>query len=585
MKKLALVFDFWKQHKGWVVALVLATVVATALSLAFPYILRFIIDGIKQQIPVSRLLHYVLLLVGFGLLRAVAEVVLPYNRAKVNMRYQWDVRSRVFRRTLDLGHSFTNKFPTGDVMERLDHDMEELSWFAGSGIFRGMAAVFTVILGLGIMVSMNPLLTLVTVLPMGLGVFVWMKLGPLVYSRYMKWRKKISEINSRIESSFTGIMLVKGYNMEKRLAHGFRKILDERVEAAVDTIKVQSKIYTFYMGIAELGILLVLWVGGFLVMGSQLTLGEFVAFNAYVLMLVQPLFDIGNLFVSGRRAQGCAERIAALKQHPTEVEPPEKPGPVEPGSASMLPSDGTTLKLEKVDFSYDSEPVLKNASMSFPTGARIGIAGTVGSGKSTIFRLLFRLADPQKGRVVLGNRNVRLLDLDHYRKLFGYAPQEATLFSDTLKNNIVFGRDENDKELKWVISLAQLSSDLADFPKGFDEVLGERGTRLSGGQKERVAIARALVGRPRVLVFDDATSSLDAETEKGLIDRMTRELGKTTLIIVSHRLSILSACDRIYVLDQGEVKEEGTHQELLSRKGLYWDLYERQLIKKELEQL
>ncbi len=576
MSKLALVWNFWKRHRTWTTVLVLSTLAMTVLSLAFPYVLRFIIDGIKQDIDQSRLIRYVLLLAGLGFLRALSEAILPWHRGRTNERFQWTVRNRVFRKMMDMGHSFTNKFPTGDAMERLDHDLEELSWFACSGLFRTVSAVFTVLFALGVMISMNSLLTLITVLPMGIGVIVWMKLGPLVYARYKRWRKKISEINNRIESSFTGIRLVKGYNMEDRVGARFRQTLDERVRDAVITTRTEMRIHVFYQAISEIGILLVLWAGGFLVIGGRLTLGEFVAFNAYILMLVGPMFDIGNLFVSGRRAQAGAERVSALEQHSTEVSPPDKPGQVDPG----------TLTLENVDFAYDKEQVLKNVSMIFPAGSRIGIAGTVGSGKSTIFRLLFRLADPQKGRVRLDGHDVRLLDLDRYRQLFGYAPQEATLFSDTLKNNIAFGREEDgDSELDQMVSFAQLSSDVADMSKGFEEKLGERGTRLSGGQKERVAIARALVGKPRILVFDDATSALDAETEKELIRRLSEELGDATVIIVSHRLSILSECDRIYVLDRGEVKEEGTHQELLGRRGLYWDLYERQLIKEELERL
>ena len=575
MRRLALVFDFWKRHPGWAVALVLGTALVTALSLAFPYLLRFIIDGIKRGVSERQLFRYVLLLVGFGFLRAVGEAVLPFNRARVNERFQWVTRNRIFRHALDLGHSFTNRFPTGDVMERLDHDLQELSWFVCSGMFRSVAAVFTVLFALGIMVSMNPLLTVVTVLPMGIGVVVWMKLGPLVYARYMKWRKLISVINNRIEAAFTGIRLVKGYNMEQRLGAYFRSTLDERVEAAVGTIRVESRIHVFYMAIAEIGLLLVLWAGGFLVVGEHLTLGEFVAFNAYVLMLVGPMFDIGNLFVSGRRAQGGSERVGEIGLHEPEVRSADRPAQPRTG----------VLELENVEFAYGDEPVLRDVSMKFPPDTRIGIAGTVGSGKSTVFRLLFRLADPQKGRVLLAGTDIRKFKLDEYRMLFGYAPQEATLFSDTLEDNIAFGRDVARVELDRVIDAARFRADMAGMNDGLKEMLGERGARLSGGQKERVAIARALVGRPRILVFDDATSALDAETEQELMNHLAGELGGSTVIIVSHRLSILSVCDHVYVLDKGEVKEEGTHQELLERRGLYWNLYERQLIKEELERL
>jgi ATP-binding cassette subfamily B multidrug efflux pump len=575
-KSLRIVLEFWQRHKAWGVALVALTVVATAVSMAWPYVMRLIIDGIKEGISQPKLVRYVALLVGFGVLRGIGDVLMPFTRGRINERYQWEIRTEVFRRTLDMGHTFTNKFPTGDVMERLDHDMQELSWFACSGIFRFVAAAFTVVFALAIMIRMNPLLTLVSVLPAGLAIVGWLRLEPLIYGWFMKWRQKISEINNQLQSAFTGIRLVKSYVMEDKLARRFRSTLDERVAIAVNETRVESRIQVLYMGIAEVATLLVLWVGGIQVIGKHMTLGEFVAFNAYVLMLLGPMFDIGNLFVSGKRAQGAGERIGNLRQHPLEVEAP-KPG------TQPVPGE---LRLENVTFAYGERPVLKDVTMSFPPGRKVGVAGTVGSGKSTLFRLLFRLADPVQGRVTLGGQDIRGYELNAYRRLFGYAPQEPMLFSDTIRSNIVFGRgDVSDEQLQRLAVGAELSKDLTSFPKGLDEMLGERGTRLSGGQKERVAIARALLGRPSVMVFDDATSALDAETEQGLISRMVNQLGDVAVVMVSHRLSVLSACDWVYVLDAGEVKEQGTHEELLAKQGLYWKLYQRQLISEELERL
>jgi ATP-binding cassette subfamily B multidrug efflux pump len=570
------VFDFWRQRRGWAIGLIAGTIVVTAISMVFPYLLRLIIDGIKRGTTQPQLVKYVLYLVGFGFLRVVGEVLLPFSRGRINELYQWRIRSDVFRRLLDMGHTFSAKFPTGDVMERLDHDMGELSWFACSGLFRFAAAGFTVLFALIIMVRMNAFLTLVTVLPIGLGVIVWTRLGPLVYSWFMKWRAKISEINNQLEAAFTGIRLVKSYSMEEKLGHRFRTTLDDRVAVAMGEARTEAKIGIMYTGIAEVATLVVLWVGGVQVVHAHLTLGEFVAFNAYILMLLGPMYDIGNLFVSGRRAQGAAERIASLKTHAPEVEPPAQPRPPVSGE----------LRLNNVSFSYGSRVVLGETELCFAPGQKVGIAGTVGSGKSTIFRLLFRTADPQQGSVTLSGQDVRELDLDSYRRLFGYAPQEATLFSDTVRGNIVFGRENvTEEHLQAVVADAELTEDVAGFPKGLDEVLGERGTRLSGGQKERVAIARALIGRPPIMVFDDATSALDAETEQDLVNRMMNHLPGVTVIIVSHRLSVLSACDWVYVLDAGRVQEQGTHEDLLAKQGLYWKLYQRQLISEELEKL
>lgn len=576
MASLKIVFDFWRERKAWAVLLVLGMLIATGLTLAFPYVLRLIIDGIKRGITQQQLIRCVLVLVGLGVLRVIGDVLMPFLRGRINELYAWKVRSAVFSRVLEMGHTFTTKYPTGDVMERLDHDMNELSFFACSVIFRFIGSLFMVVFSLAIMLRMNPLLTLISILPAGLALWGWLRISPRMYSLFMRWRKMISEVNNRLEAAFTGIRLAKAYVMESKLGQQFRRTLDERVDVAVREARLEAAIEVFYTGIAEIATLLVLWVGGWQVVQHHLTLGQFVAFNAYILMLLGPMFDIGRLFVSGRRAQGTAERIQSLQNHPLEITTPAQPA---------LPEFGE-LRLEKVTFRYADRPALRNVSMTFTPGRKIGIAGTVGSGKSTIFRLLFRLADPQQGRVTLAGRDIRELDLAAYRRLFGYAPQEPMLFSDTVRNNILFGREGvSEEELQRIIAGAELDQDVAAFPQKLDEMLGERGTRLSGGQKERVAIARALVGRPRILVFDDATSALDAETERDLINRLMTKLRDTTAIIVSHRLSVLSACDWVYVLDGGEVKEEGTPEDLLARQGLYWKLYQRQLIEQELEKL
>jgi ATP-binding cassette subfamily B protein len=581
-----IVLEFWRTRRTWALALVVGMLAGTGLSLAFPYVLRLIIDALKggaeQPLLVRdvllrpQLIRYVLLLVGLGVLRVGSDVLLPFARGRINELYAWKVRTDVFSRVLDMGHTFTGKFPTGDVMERLDHDMGELSFFACSVIFRFVGSIFLLVFALILMVRMNAFLTFIAVLPVSLAVVGWLRLGPRMYAWFMKWRQKISEVNNQLQSAFSGIRLVKSYVMEEKLAGRFRKTLDERVDVAVNEARLEARIEVLYMAISGFATLLVLWVGGAQVVAKHLTLGEFVAFNAYILMLLVPMFDIGRLFVSGRRAQGTAERIDALRQHPLEVAGPDKPEEPQPGE----------VRFENVTFCYGERPVLKDVSMAFAPGRKVGIAGTVGSGKSTIFRLLFRLADPQQGRITLSGKDIRQLDIAAYRRLFGYAPQEPALFSDTVRNNVVFGREGvNEAYLQRVVAGAELATDVAGFAGGLDEMLGERGTRLSGGQKERVAIARALVNRPPVMVFDDATSALDAETEKELVNHLMTELKDTAAILVSHRLSVLSACDWVYVFDCGVIEEQGTHDELLARQGLYWKLYQRQLIQEELERL
>ncbi len=570
---LTVVFEFWRRRPLFVLGLFFATALAAGVAIAFPYLLQLIVDGIKGAISGAQLVRYVVLLGIFGVLRALADSFLPFLRGRANERFAWDFRNRVFRQILEQGYRFARRFPSGDVMERLDHDMVELSWFACSGIFRFIAAAAVVLFSLVMLLRMNILLTLVTVLPASMAVVGWMRMGPKIYSWFMRWREKIAEVNNQLQAAFSGIRLVKSFVTETGLARAFRTTLDERIAVAVQEARVESRVQVFYMAIAEVALLLLLWVGGMFVIRGRLSLGEFVAFNAYIFLLLPPMFDIGNLFVTARRAAGAAERILALTRE--EGESPAGGKEAKPG----------TLRLEQVSFSYDNTPVLKSVTMEFPAGKKVGVAGTVGSGKSTVLRLILRLVEPDSGRVLLNGTDVRDYDIVSYRRLFGYAPQEPLLFSDTLRDNIVFGRDVKAEELEEVIALAQLAGDVKELPRGLDELLGERGTGLSGGQRARVAIARALIGKPPFLLFDDVTAALDADTENEFIRQLFQKLADRTLIVVSHRLAVLSACDHVYVLDRGELKEEGGHEELLKKEGLYWQLYQRQLLQEELERL
>jgi ATP-binding cassette subfamily B protein len=490
----------------------------------------------------------------------------------------WHTRNNVFAQILNKGHRFTNRFPSGDVIERLDHDLNDLSWFACSGIFRPIEGIFTIIIALIILIKLNYLLTFITVLPVSLAIFAWLRLGPLVEKWYRAWREKISETNNLLESSFSGIKLVKSYVMENRIGKIFRNTLNQRIGAAVKTVIVEAKIGIMFNGIAELGILLVLWVGGILVIKQRLTLGQFVAFNGYILMLITPMFDIGNFFVAGKRAQAAEKRIRELVEFKPDVL-------ITPHFGLRMEKDSPLIIMNGVSFNYNGKEVLRNINIEIQPGSKVGIAGTIGSGKSTIIRLLLRLAEPTQGSIFLNGKELKEFDLTSLRQLYGYAPQDPILFTDTIRNNILFGRNAEPSEIELVTQIAQLTQDIETMPKGLDETIGERGLKLSGGQKARVAIARALLGRPKILLLDDVTSNLDAETEQKFFNEFNKLIKDTTLIIVSHRLAILSNCDIIYVLDNGTIVEKGTHNELLAKKKLYWKLYQHQLIAEELERM
>jgi ATP-binding cassette subfamily B protein len=638
---MALVLEFWRRERRRFIGLLLLTLVSVAVTIAFPRIMGIIVDGIQsglknaQSFRLRALVRFALVLLALGVTRSVVSNFWFYSLFVGGARFSQQTRDRVFERMLGKGLSFTNRYPSGDVLVRLDDDLDQLSGFAGFSILRTIESVLSLLFTLVVLVSMNWRLTIITVLPLSLTVVVWLRLGPALFKRYRDWREKISATSNALEASYSGIRLVKSYAMEARSQKGFRRVLNERIAAALKATRSDALVDALFGSIAEIGILLVLTAGGAAVIGARLSLGSFVAFNAYVMGLIMPMFFIGNLFVRGKLAQAAEERLRALRDFPPDVDvttgsrqppaqgevvlhrvgfqyPPTLTESEERGLREGGESTGTTGKGKPAP---QATRALRNINLVIRPGARVGIAGTVGSGKSTIMRLLLRIAEPTEGEITLAGAPLRDYDIRSLREMFGYAPQEASLISDSILNNVALGREptgiresrdpgsgvrnpnpeprfptpepgvlnSTEEHVRDVTRIAQLEVELGKMPNGLSETIGERGLKLSGGQQGRVSIARALFSRPRLLLLDDVTASLDAETEQQFIRDVTAYMKDASLLIVSHRLSILAACDIVYVMDQGEIVESGTHAELLAKRGTYWKLYERQLMKEALE--
>ena len=567
------VIHFWKRHKIWLSFLVVFSFINTIIALIFPYILKDVIDGIRLNFARQDLIRFVLIIGGIGFLRAIFNSVLPYSRGRSNEMYLIDERTNIFSKILRKGHSFLSRFPAGDILQRVDHDLNELAWFSCSGIFRPIEGIFTLVIALFFLIKINPLLTLISALPISLAAIGWLKISPTMYKYYYAWRESISNTNNHLQSSFAGIKLVKSYTTEGKTDRRFTDMLKTRITASIRVIKLETLIHALFTAIEETGVILVLLVGGLFIIRGDLTIGEFIAFNAYIILLLDPMLRIGNFFVSHKRAQVQSERIEDIKNFPADV--------VDEGRAREAEHKGITMENVYFRYTEDGPLILDGINLKIEPGQKIGLAGTVGSGKTTLLQVLMRIADPTEGRVKLDGKDMKDIRISGLRKLFGYIPQEPSLFSDTIYRNITFGRKVDAPMVNSAIKLAQLERFIGAAPKGWDELIGERGLRISGGEKQRVAIARAVLGKPKILVLDDATSNLDADTEKELIKQLS-QTPETTMIIISHRLSVLSVCDYIYVLDKGKIIEQGTHEDLLKKQGLYWKLYQHQLMEEEL---
>jgi ATP-binding cassette subfamily B multidrug efflux pump len=616
-----LVLRFWRQDWKRFIGLTALTVFYAAVSIVYPRIIGYTIDAIQHGLTdpahfaMSTLRNLVSLLVMARIAGAVTEDLRPLANQLSAALFLWRTRNHVFRSVLDQGFTFTNRFPSGDVQERLDQDLSDVAMFSAGGIFWPMSSILLMAFTLVVLIRMNWLLTVVTLVPTVASFFVYLQVGPRVDKWWREWREKMSETNNFLESSFSGIRLVKAYTMEERNSARLRKILNERIRTAVRGARLRAAFNSTYTTVGGLSSLAVLVLGGLFVIRGKLTIGEFVAFNAYLDMLVWPMIGIADMITWIWQTGVEERRVRELAEFPTDVRV---------GSGTRPVPEFHEVRMNHVEFSYapvagketegsreqetggssdqgtkvegeDPEqrpaaklclPALEDIDVVLTPGARIGIAGTVGSGKSTIMRLLVRAAEPTSGAITVDGTPQPELEIRSLRSLFGYAPQEAGLFSDTIRNNIILGRSAPDTEerLREVVRIAQLEPELKAMAKGTEELIGERGLRLSGGQQGRVSIARALFDRPRVLLLDDVTASLDAETEQQFIRDVMGYMQDATLVIVSHRLSILAACDVVYVLDQGRIVESGRHSDLLAGRGLYWKLYQRQIMEEALEE-
>jgi ATP-binding cassette subfamily B protein len=574
------VLSFWKENLSLFFFLLFITLLATFFSLSFPLLLRYIIDSIQKKLAKQLVIKYILLLLSFGFFRSLLSSILPFLRGKTNEQFAYKIRNQIYYSLLKKGVTFLNKYPSGDVIERLSEDLNDYAWFACSGIFRPFEGIFTIIIALIILLKMNLLLTICALFPIFLAFFVWYKLGPLFTKAYYTWREKISLTYNFFQSSFFGIRIVKTYLLFENLLKKLWEILNERIKWAIRVAKLEAKLGIFYTGIAESSILIIFLLGGYLVIKEKITIGQFVAFNAYVIMLLTPMFDISNFFIAGRRAVACEERLLALESFPPDVEEKKE---------GKIITDFDELILENLSFAYNEEKVLTNINLIIRKGEKIGIAGTVGSGKSTLVKILLKLIKPKEGKIYFKKDgesfDYEQLKNENVRQFFSYVPQDSFIFSDTIYNNLLFDKKLKEEEFNYFINLVSFQKELKEMKNGILELVGERGTGLSGGQKQKLSLLRALLEKRKILILDDATSNLDSEQELKIINQIINQFKELTIIIISHRLSTLQNCERIYVLDKGRIVEEGNHEELLKKEGLYYQLYKKQLLKEAIEKV
>ena len=542
-----------------------------------PWFIRRGIDSLTGGFKIDTLLMFAGLLVLMAAVKGVFQYFMRVILIGASRDIEYDLRNDFFARLITLSSDFYGRLRTGDIMARATNDLNAVRMMLGPGIMYWTETMLTFVLAVGVMLSVDWRLTLIALAPAPAVSVAVILFGRKIHQRFEKIQSMFSDISSRVQENLAGVRVVRAYAQEDAEMRRFETLNVDYVHQNIRLALLSGAFSPLLQSLVGVTFLVVLWAGGHRLLEGRITLGVFMMFNVYMGMLVWPMIAFGwvvNLMQRGTASMG---RINQILQEQPSIHAPEKP------VALAQPVRGEIV-FDEVSMEFPALKALDRVSLTIPAGRTIAIVGHTGSGKSTLVHLIPRLLDPTSGSVKLDGIDLRDLDPAEIRRQIAFVPQETFLFSATLGENIAFGvKQATPEQIRRAAEVAGLAPDIAEFPKGYDTMVGERGITLSGGQKQRTAIARAVLRNPRILVLDDALSSVDTITEERILNELSKVMANRTTVLISHRVSTVRKADRIFVLEHGQVVEQGNHEQLLTAGGYYADLYQKQLLEEELE--
>lgn len=553
-----------------------ASVAATGTAQLSPWVLKFAIDGIRSGIHPNWLAIYAGALVALALAEAALGYIMRTQILGAAQRIEADLRHDYFAHLQRMHMGFFQTIRTGDLMARAVNDLRAVQRLAGAGLMRSVSTAVTLIASVAFMLSISPRLTAWTMAILPLVTLLFLVLGGEIHRRFDEVQAQFSALSTRAQESFSGIRVIKAFSQEEEETARFRDATERVVGTNLRLARVQGALWPAIGLILGLASVALLWQGGGEVIRGRITLGQMVQFSYYLTRLSFPMIALGwitNLWQQGRASMDRLDEIFAT---PPQIRDPRDP--------VILAHPRGEVEFRNVSVVWDGRQALEGINLVIPAGRIVAIVGPTGSGKSTLVQLIPRLYDPTSGQVLVDGRDVRQISVESLRRAIALVPQETFLFSDTLYENIALGADSgNGHRVADAAEVAQIAADIAEFPRRYDTIVGERGVTLSGGQKQRTALARAVLRDPKILILDDALSSVDTQTEREILGRLRQVMATRTSIVISHRISTIQDADWIVVLNDGRIAEQGTHASLLARGGLYADLYEKQLLREALE--
>ena len=579
MKHFKRLKDFLIKNKWSYILGVLWLLIVDVLQLLVPEVLRRFTDDVSSDhLTREGLLRYGLYIIAIGIGIAFFRFLWRMYIIGVSRRLEYELRNKLFTHLQSLSTNYYNTHKTGDLMAHATNDINAIRMALGPGVVMMTDAIFMTAIAISMMSTTTDLrLTFFALIPLPFLAYAIGKFGKKINARFKSVQEAFSALTDTVQENFAGIRVIKSFVQEEAEVKKFSDKNRFLFNKNMTLVKLFGMFHPFIQLMASLSFLIAIFYGSTLVIYGQISLGDFVAFNSYLSLLVWPMMAIGWVINMLQRGAASMERINNI----LDVEPEIVDAP----DAIDLDNFKGDIVFDNVTFKYPNSDynALENFSVYIPSGSSLGIIGKTGSGKTTIINLLLRLYDIEEGTISLDNHNIDKIKLKFLRDNIGYVDQDSFLFSTTIAENIAFGVDNfSMDEVENVARIAEVHENIIDFTNGYETFVGERGVTLSGGQKQRTSIARALIKKPQILIFDDSLSAVDTDTEEKILQGLKDEMKNKTTILIAHRISTIKDCNEIIVLDEGKIVEKGNHLQLLQSKGLYYEFYQKQLLEEKI---
>ena len=579
-KRLRPLLPYLKRYRWGLLAGALYVVLSNGALVLQPKVIGGAIEDLKTGVTSAKLLRFAFEMLILAGIRSIFLFLTRWVVIGISRDVEFDLRNDLFAHLETLSYSYYQRTRTGDIMARMTNDLNAVRMLMGPAIMYSANTIVFTAAALAFMVQISPKLTFYAFLPLPVVSVVIQYFGRRIHERFERIQAMFSDISARAQENFSGARVIRAYVQEEAEIKAFEAANQEYVWRSLKLVRLMGMLWPTLEFMLGLAMVLVLWIGGREVLAGRMQIGGFTSFTIYMMQLTFPVIALGWVVNIFQRGTASLVRLSEIMQEQAEIK--DEPA----ASISHVEELAGEIEFRGLNFAYEGKQVLHDVNLRIPAGSSMAIVGPTGSGKTTLMNLIPRVYDAAPGMVLIDGRPIRDFPIASLRKHIGFVPQETFLFSDRIRDNIAFGVESaSDEDIHNAAEAANIASEIESFPEGYQTLVGERGITLSGGQKQRTAIARALIRNPRILILDDALSSVDTHTEDKILNNLRQVMRGRTTIFISHRVSTVRNADRIAVLHDGRIVETGTHDELLALNGYYSDLYNKQLLEEELAEV